>query len=171
VVAQIPFNGFPRTVEGRSAGASLRLLGAILWDALRGALGLSPAYIPMIGAPGQLAVASTTEAARHLEALAGGAGPTRWRNQVAPRALLQMMRYRPAEAAARLRAPLLVCIATEDRESPEAQTRALAERAPRGALRRYPGTHFDFYADPALRERVLADQLAFLRQHLDLGAP
>jgi dienelactone hydrolase len=166
VVAQIPFNGFPRAVEGRSPGATLRLLGAILWDALRGALGLPPAYIPMIGAPDQVAVVSTAEAARHLETLAGGAGQTRWRNQIAPRGLLPMMRYRPAEDAARLRAPLLVCIATEDRESPEALTRALAERAPRGTLRRYPGTHFDFYTDPALRERVLADQLAFLRQHL-----
>ena len=59
-----------------------------------------------------------------------------------------------------------MCIATEDRESPEALTGALAERAPKGTLRRYPGTHFDFYTDPVLRERVLADQLAFLRQHL-----
>ena len=100
VVAQIPFNGFPRTVEGRSAGATLRLLGAILRDTLRGALGLAPAYIPMIGAPSQVAVVSTTEAGRHLETLAGDPGQTRWRNQVAPRGLLQMMRYRPAEAAA-----------------------------------------------------------------------
>jgi len=60
VVAQIPFNGFPR-VRDRSAAASLRLLVAMLWDALRGKLGLSPAYIPMIGRPGQVAVVSTTE--------------------------------------------------------------------------------------------------------------
>jgi hypothetical protein len=72
VVAQIPFNGFPRARD-RSAAASLRLLAAILWDALRGRLGASPAYIPMIGRPGEVAVISTDEAQRHLATLAGDA--------------------------------------------------------------------------------------------------
>jgi uncharacterized protein len=165
VVAQIPFNGFPR-VRDRSATASLRLMAAILWDALRGKLGLSPAYIPMIGRPGQVAVVATTEARRHLATLAGEAGTTRWRNQVAPRGLLQMLRYRPARDAARLRAPLLVCVAVDDTETPEATGRELADRAPRGTVRRYPGTHFDFYSDPSVRDRALADQLEFVREHL-----
>jgi uncharacterized protein len=165
VVAQIPFNGFPR-VRDRSAVASLRLLAAILWDALRGRLGLSPAYIPMIGGPGQVAVVATTEARRHLATLAGEAGTTLWRNQVAPRGLLQMLRYRPALDAARLRAALLVCSAAADTETPEATARELADRAPHGTLRRYPGTHFDFYTDPSVRDRALADQLEFLAEHL-----
>jgi uncharacterized protein len=165
VVAQIPFNGFPR-VHDRSATASLRLLAAMLWDALRGKLGLSPAYIPMIGRPGQVAVISTTEAQRHLTTLAGEAGTTLWRNQIAPRGLLQMLRYRPALDAARLRAPLLVCVAVDDTETPEAMTRELADRAPHGTLRRYSGTHFDFYSDPSVRHRALADQLGFLHEHL-----
>ena len=165
VIAQIPFNGFPR-VRDRSATASLRLLAAILWDALRGRLGLLPAYIPMIGRPGELAVVSTTEAQRHLRTLAGEAGTTRWRNQVAPRGLLQMQRYRPALDAARLQAPLLVCLAIDDTETPEATARELADRAPHGTVRRYPGTHFDFYADPSVRDRALTDQLSFLRKHL-----
>jgi fermentation-respiration switch protein FrsA (DUF1100 family) len=168
VVAQIPFNGFPR-VRDRSATASLRLLAAILWDALRGKLGLSPAYIPMIGKPGQVAVISTTEAQRHLTTLAGDAGTTLWRNQVAPRGLLQMLRYRPAQDAARLRAPLLICLATGDTETPEAMARELADRAPHGTLRRYPGTHFDFYTDPSVRDRALADQLRFLHEHLHIS--
>jgi uncharacterized protein len=164
VVAQIPFNGFPR-VRDRSAAASLRLLAAMLWDALRGKLGLSPAYIPMIGRPGEVAVVSTTEARRHLRTLAGE-GTTRWRNQVAPRGLLQMLRYRPALDAARLPAPLLVCLAIDDTETPEAMARELADRAPHGTVRRYPGTHFDFYGDPSVRDQALADQLAFLVEHL-----
>ena len=168
VVAQIPFNGFPRA-RNRSTTASLRLLAAILWDALRGKLGLSPAYIPMIGKPGQVAVISTTEAQRHLTTLAGEAGTTLWRNQVAPRGLLQMLRYRPALDAARLLAPLLVCVATDDTETPEAMTRELADRAPHGTLRRYPGSHFDFYTDPSVRDRALADQLGFLHEHLHIS--
>ncbi|MFF5257709.1 alpha/beta hydrolase [Actinomadura viridis] len=160
VVAQIPFNGFPRKIEGRSAWATLRLQAAILWDAARGRLGLSPYYIPMVGAPGELAITATPEAERHIRTL-GGDGQTLWRNSVAPRAALRMARYRPGDAAERLRAPLLVCIAAEDRETPEETTRALAERARDGELRRYPGTHFGFYNDPAVREAALADQIAF----------
>jgi hypothetical protein len=168
VVAQIPFNGFPR-VRDRSTTASLRLLAAILWDALRGKLGLSPAYVPMIGKPGQVAVISTPEAQRHLTTLAGEAGTTLWRNQVAPRGLLQMLRYRPVLDAARLRAALLVCVAIDDTETPEAMTRELADRAPHGTLRRYPGTHFDFYTDASVRDRALADQLGFLHEHLQIS--
>ncbi|MFI7129196.1 alpha/beta hydrolase [Nonomuraea sp. NPDC050153] len=163
VVAQIPFNGFPKKVEGRSAGDTLRLLGAIVWDALRGKLGLRPYYIPMVGQPGELAVTATPEAEQHIQTLTGG-GKTLWRNSVAPRGLLRMMRYRPDEAAARLVCPLLVCVAAEDRETPLETTRVLADRAPRGELRTYPGTHFTFYTDPSLRERVVTDQIDFCRR-------
>ncbi|MFB4276832.1 alpha/beta hydrolase [Nonomuraea sp. MTCD27] len=163
VVAQIPFNGFPKKVEGRSTGETLRLLGAIVWDALRGKLGLRPYYIPMVGRPGELAVTATPEADQHIQTLTGGQ-TTLWRNSVAPRGLLQMMRYRPAEAAARLACPLLVCVAAEDRETPLETTRVLADRAPRGELRVYPGSHFTFYTDPSFRDRVVADQIAFYRQ-------
>lgn len=168
VVAQIPFNGFPKRVEGRSTWQTLRLLGAMGWDALRGRLGLRPHYIPMIGRPGVLAVAATAEAEQHMQALTGGEVNTLWRNSVAPRALLSMMRYHPDQAAARLSMPLLVCVAADDRESPIEMTRALAEQAPRGQLRSYPGTHFTFYVDSATRERVLTDQVAFLRRCLQL---
>lgn len=161
VVAQIPFNGFPRRVEGRSAWHTLRMFRAIVWDALRGRIGLRPAYIPLVAGPGKVAITNAPEAERHIAKLS--AGHTLWRNQTAPRAVLRMMRYRPAESAARLTVPLLVCVATADQETPEELTRALAERAPRGHLRRYPGTHFTFYDDPDTRRAVLADQIAFYR--------
>ncbi|MFD1936580.1 MULTISPECIES: alpha/beta hydrolase [Nonomuraea] len=164
VVAQIPFNGFPKKVEGRSTGDTLRLLGAIIWDTIRGKLGLRPYYIPMVGNPGELAVTATPEADRHIETLTGGQTSTLWRNSVAPRGLLTMMRYRPAGPAARLTCPLLVCVAAEDRETPLETTRELAERAPRGELRSYPGTHFTFYTDPRFRDRVVADQIDFYRR-------
>ncbi|TYB50404.1 alpha/beta hydrolase [Nonomuraea sp. PA05] len=166
VSAQIPFNGFPKRVEGRSAVRTAQLLAAIVWDAVRGRLGLSPYYIPMVGHPGELAVTATDEAEQHISTLTGGDAATLWRNSVAPRAMLDMMRYRPAEAAARLTCPLLVCAAEADRETPLEQTQELADRAPRGELRVYPGTHFSFYTDPDLREHVVADQIAFFRRVL-----
>ncbi|WP_350274794.1 alpha/beta fold hydrolase [Kribbella sp. HUAS MG21] len=168
VVAQIPFNGFPKRVEGRSTWETLRLLSAIGWDAVRGKLGLPPYYVPMIGRPGQLAVAATDEADQHIQALTSGEATTLWRNSIAPRALLGMMRYRPEEDAARLTVPLLVCVAADDHETPIETNRALADRAPAGELRSYPGTHFSFYTDEAVREHVLDDQIAFIHRSLQL---
>jgi len=121
-------------------------------DATRGRLGLSPYYVPMVGKPGEVAVTATLQAREHIATLSGEVGDSLWRNEVASRGLFGMMRYKPGEAAHRLAMPLLVCVAERDRESP-------------GELRRYPGTHFDFYRDP-LRRRVLADQIDFLRAHL-----
>ena len=168
VVAQIPFNGFPRKVQGRTTGQSLRLLGAIVWDALRGKLGLTPRYIPLVGKPGEVAITNAAAAEAHIRTLAGEG--SLWRNQVAPRATLQMTRYRPAESAARLRVPLLICAATEDQETPLPLTRQLAERAPYGRLMLYPGTHFDFYTDAQTQRTAAADQVAFIEEVLDADA-
>jgi dienelactone hydrolase len=165
VVAQIPFNGFPRRVEGRSTLDTLKLLWAMGVDAARGRMGLSPRYIPMVGRPGEVAVTATLRAQEHVAALTGGQGDSLWRNEVAPRGLFGMMRYRPGDAARRLAMPVLVSVAEDDRETPGEKTRQIAERAPRGELRRYPGDHFDFYRDP-VRQRVLADQIHFLQTHL-----
>ncbi|MEU4327866.1 alpha/beta hydrolase [Nonomuraea dietziae] len=89
VVAQIPFNGFAK-VRDRSASSTRKLQTVILWDALLGKLGLPPHYIPMVGAPGQLAVTATAEAEQHIKTLSGAGGL--WRNSVAPRSLLTMAR-------------------------------------------------------------------------------
>ncbi|WP_280332867.1 alpha/beta hydrolase [Nocardia wallacei] len=166
VVAQIPFNGFPRRVEGRKTGDTVKLLGAIAWDWLRARIRLRPYYIPMVGRPGEVAVTTTTEAESHIRNLKGD-GQTLWRNSVAPRALLSMMRYRPATYAAALTCPLLVCAAADDQETPVTTSRALADAAPRGELRVYPGTHFSFYADPIFRDTVVADQVDFFRKAVD----
>jgi uncharacterized protein len=164
VIAQIPFNGFPKEVEGRSAKDAWRLMGAMLSDGLRGVLGLPPKLIPMVGVPGTVAVTALPDAQRHLELLRGES--TTWRNEVAPRGLLKMMWYRPGKSAPRVRSPLLVCVAAEDRVTPEELTRPIAERAPRGELKRYAGGHFDFYNAPHIRRQVMADQIEFLRRHL-----
>ncbi|HEY6799140.1 MAG TPA: alpha/beta fold hydrolase, partial [Agromyces sp.] len=86
VIAQIPFNGFPRKVEGRTSRDAWRLMGAILSDAVRGVLRLPPKLIPMVGAPGTVAVTALPDAQRHLDLLRGES--TTWRNEVAARGLL-----------------------------------------------------------------------------------
>ncbi|HEY9265744.1 MAG TPA: alpha/beta fold hydrolase [Mycobacterium sp.] len=164
VIAQVPFNGFPKRGEGRSATATARLLWAMTADTIRGKLHLSPRYIPAVAGPGQFAVMSS-RGAQH--AIDGMTSPT-WRNSVAPRALFAMMRYKPGDHAPRVVAPVLVCIGERDRETLADTAAELAQRAPHGELLTYPWAHFDFYREDR-RQRVTGDQIAFADRVLHRG--
>ena len=170
VVSQVPFNGFPQRVEGRSTRDTLRLLRAMLRDQVRGLLGRPPYYIPAVGNTGDLAVMTGPEVKQAVQAMSGSSGTgSLWRNRVAPGVLLKMMWYRPSDRANELRMPLLLCLAQFDREMTEQHTMRIAREAPRSEVRRYPVGHFEIYR-PDVRDRVLADQIAFLRQHLMASA-
>jgi len=162
VVAQAPFNGFPKRVEGRSGAETRRLLGAALDDWWRGRSGRPRRYIKAVGERGELAVISTEDAVRATARMQNHT----WRNEVAPGALIDMaFWYRPARGVRRLAAPLLLSLAEHDRETPVKLTRPIAARAPRGELRRYPCTHFELYSEP-VRSVVVGDQISLLRTHL-----
>jgi uncharacterized protein len=66
--------------------------------------------------------------------------------------------------------PLLVCLGDQDQDIPVDWAQAVVARAPRGQVRRYPGSHFELYHSP-LYEQVVADQLQFLTAHLLSPAP
>lgn len=165
VIAQVPFNGFPRAVEGRGPRQTLRLMTAIARDRLRHRRGKDPSYIPMVGRPGELALVTSADAAQHVESLGRDEGGEKGRPSViAPGGVLDMMRYRPSSIAHQVQVPLLVCVAAYDTETPPELAAQIAGRAPHGQLRSYPATHMDFYGDPELWSRVVGDQVAFLRE-------
>jgi len=161
VIAQVPFNGFPRGSGGRSRRATARLLRAMVWDRVRTSLRLSPAYIRAVGKPESTSVMASLGA---MQAIDGMASAT-WQNRVAPGVLFDMMRYRPTEAAAKLLVPLLVCIAADDREAPADLIDELVAAARHGRSIRYPVSHFDVYR-PNIRAQLIEDQIAFLREVL-----
>lgn len=169
VISQVPFNGFPRKVEGRGPVQTVRLLGAILRDRLRARRGKAPFYIPTIGRPGELALVATPAAAAHLEA---APAEIRSSNRIAPGGALEMMRYRPSTIAHRVDVPLLVCVAAHDTETPPELSAQIAGRAPHGRLISYDADHMAFYDDPELWSRVAGDQVAFLTDcFADAGTP
>lgn len=161
VVSQVPF------VDGRAApfslGQMLRLASAGLWDALRARLGLSPHYIPIVAAPGEVGVLTTPDSMPGYLALVK---PGReLQNRVAARVVLGVATLRPGDAAERIACPLLVCVATRDAVTPAEPARDVARRAPHGELREYDARHFEVYVPP-LFDRVVEDELAFLLKHL-----
>lgn len=161
VVAQVPYCD-PRAASG-SASQMFRLLGAGLRDAVHGMLGLAPHEIAVVGVPGSLAVLTSPDSMPGYLALSPPGGL--WRNAVAARIVLQLPRYRPLGAAARIECPLLVCVAEQDVVTPPGPAMEAAARAPRGTSKRYPCQHFEIYLG-ALFEEAVADQVAFLREHL-----
>lgn len=160
VIAQVPFNGFPDKVEGRSWRESITLLWTALKDQICGWLGIDPIYIPVVGRKGELAVITTEKADAIVASMQG----SHWQNKIAPRVLLDMaLWYRPSKTAHRLTMPLLVCLAEHDELTPSPLARKIADAAPHSKLLIYSGTHFEFYEEPT-RKQLVRDQVAFLNR-------
>jgi dienelactone hydrolase len=106
-------HGFSGTQDRLFANAK-RFAGAgfaVLTFDYRSVASWAPAhYIPMVGKPGEVAVTATPQAQEHIAALSRVTGHSLWRNEVAPRGLFGIMRYRPGDEAHRLGMPLLVCV-------------------------------------------------------------
>jgi fermentation-respiration switch protein FrsA (DUF1100 family) len=93
------------------------------------------------------------------------AGPT-WRNEVTARAVFAEWTNRGITKMDQVRCPILVQIADRDSVAPPAAARAATWRAKgRVEVREYPCAHFDIYLGD-WRDRLIADQLHFLRRHL-----
>ncbi|MEM5775413.1 MAG: alpha/beta fold hydrolase, partial [Anaerolineaceae bacterium] len=160
VVAQNPHNGLPKRAD-RPAEQARELVMATSRDRMRGWLGRQPFYIPITGTPDTLSVMANEEANEVMERMTSKT----WRNEVAPRVLSQLAKYKPGRRAADLKIPLLVCAGKNDQETPLEMARELADKAPMGQLKTYPFGHFDFYKI-AHRQKIVDDQVKFLRTHV-----
>jgi hypothetical protein len=67
--------------------------------------------------------------------------------------------------AAKIKAPLLVCVSRRETLMDPRHAEDVAAAAPRGLARHYDGDHFQIYHPPLLSV-LLADQTAFLQEHL-----
>jgi hypothetical protein len=126
-------------------------------------LGRPPVMLPMVGAPGQVAVFTGAEDDISMRALAAGA--PEWRNEMAGRSMFSLLRYRPGAAAGRVAVPLLICVADDDTAASLPLAVRAANEAPHAELRRYPGSHFAAYTGDVF-EQMVRDQVAFLQRHL-----
>jgi fermentation-respiration switch protein FrsA (DUF1100 family) len=144
----------------------LRRLAALvahgIRDAIRATTGRTPHHLPVVGAPGSVAIMTSPGA---FEAYTALAGPT-WRNEVCARTALEVGLNRPTRFARRLRTPLLVQVGADDSVAPPRAARRAAARAGRHAtVLTYPVDHFDVY-EGRWQDQALADQVSFLRRQL-----
>jgi pimeloyl-ACP methyl ester carboxylesterase len=151
----------------QSSIAMLRLTGRAVRDGLGGLVGRGPLLVPLVGAPGTVAVLTTPDARASDRVLNPGNRYPDWQQAVAARSALRLGLYRPGRAASRVRCPLLVVACDQDQTALAEPAARAARRAPRGELVRLPGDHYAPFTDG--HEVVVAAELDFLRRHLPAG--
>jgi alpha-beta hydrolase superfamily lysophospholipase len=155
-ISQVPFLDMVRQAHRAAPKVTARMLLA----AARGA------HLPATGQPHEAAFINAPGGEAGWRHVVENGDDSRWRNRVSSRWLLGPP-FRPARFAAKLHCPWLLCVGEADRVARPGPAIAAARRAPLGELRTYPGVdHFDIY-DGSEFEAVVADEVAFLRRHLD----
>lgn len=147
-------------------GQLVRATAHGLRDVARALTKREPHHVPVVGQRGSVAIISTPGAEEAYTSMAG----LTWRNEVCARTVLEVGLNRPTTFARRLTCPLLVQVGENDRVAPPGAARRAAKKAGHLAqLCEYPVDHFDVYDGP-WQQQALADQLAFMRQHLGVPA-
>lgn len=147
-------------VSGPVQVAKVSALAAL--DLARSKLGLARVMLPVVGAPGSMAVLTTPDSEPGYRAIT----PSDWVNEISLAWMLTLPLFRPNLMAARLHCPVLFCIAEQDAVVPPAAVEDAARRAgAKAAVCRYPRGHFEIYVDEGFEDSV-RDQSAFFLKHL-----
>lgn len=86
-------------------------------------------------------------------------------SRVAAGSALGALFYDATKSARDISCPLLVCVSERETLIKLALVEKVIRDAPRASSRRYDADHFEVYSPPLL-DKIVADQIAFLREHL-----
>ncbi|MGD1239714.1 alpha/beta hydrolase [Mycobacterium seoulense] len=165
VVVQCPIVHGPATLARNGWRLALRATPAILDDVFRRRWGAAPRYVPIVGEPGSLAAVTIPGAlAGWYSTVPAG---TTFDNRIAAADVIGIGVTSAKHGAARIAAPLLVCVSARETLMNPRHAADVGHRAPYGVVRHYDGDHFQIYHPPLLGE-LLADQTQFLQEHLNV---
>ncbi|MDJ0362592.1 alpha/beta hydrolase [Rhodococcus sp. H29-C3] len=120
-----------------------------------------PTMLPVVGKPGQPGALTLPGAYEDYHSIAGPS----WRNEVRADVGLELGTRAPAQAASKIKVPLLVQIADFDQSAPP-RAAALAAFAGRAEVRHYPGDHFDLFPGKPFHGPAVEHAVLFLKRHL-----
>ncbi len=165
VVSQCPFT------NGLSSGLALNIFSSLkvgilaFCDKIGSLLGMRPISVGVFGKSGAAALMTAFDAQDgYLNLMKEGVS---FRNEVAARFGLDIIRYFPGRRTSGISCPVLFCICEKDSVAPAKATKRHAGKAPRGEIKLYPNGHFDIYIGSAF-ERVVADQIEFLQRQVPI---
>lgn len=166
-IAQCPFTDGVASAMTNSPLTTARLTTRAVRDLIHSWRGQDPVYADTAGEAHAAAFMTAPDSIPGYLALVPESAP--FRNQLAARFALQIVRHRPGRKARNIACPILFCICENDTVAPAGPTKRYAAQAPQGETKLYPDGHFDIYVGDAF-ERVITDQLAFLRRHVPPGS-
>ncbi|MHA7649418.1 alpha/beta hydrolase [Mycobacterium sp. ML4] len=168
VIAQCPFTDGIASTLAMGPVSALKVATRAIADLAAARLGRNPVMVALAGPPNSAALMTAPDAlAGYLHLVPDD---STHRNEVAARVGLHIPRHRPGRHVARITCPILLCVCETDTVAPAAATLRHARTARRGEVRCYPEGHFDIYVGVAF-DRVVADQIAFLHQHVPAVRP
>ncbi len=167
VIAQCPFTDGVASALTMDPITSSKVSVRAARDLVGSRVGRPPVMITTAGRPGTTALMTAPDAEPGYLALVPGGDE--FPNEVAARVGLQIPLHRPGRLASKVTSPILFCVCDDDSVAPAKATLRHAAKAPRGEIKRYPDGHFDIYTGDGF-ERVVADQLAFLAEHVPVAA-
>ncbi|MDR3663415.1 MAG: alpha/beta fold hydrolase [Mycobacterium sp.] len=162
-VVQCPITHGPAAAGTVGIRGALRLGPAIVEDAVRALLRRGRRYLPIVGQPGADALVTVAGAEEGWRSTVPDGAAFDNRITTVDAALL--ITRSALRHAARVQAPLLVCVCDQETLMDPRYAESVARRAPRGVARHYESDHFAIYHPPLVR-RVIDDQTAFLKEHL-----
>jgi pimeloyl-ACP methyl ester carboxylesterase len=166
-VVQCPIVHGPGAARNLGLRGALRLTPAIVADALRAATRRGRRYVPIVGPPGSDAMVTAPGAeAGWNSTVAPGAT---FDNRIAAADAVALVVTSALRQARHVTAPMLVCVCDRENLVDPRCAAMLARRAPNGVARHYDSDHFAIYHPPLVSD-VLADQTAFLKEHLDVAS-
>jgi pimeloyl-ACP methyl ester carboxylesterase len=166
VLSQCPFTDGPASVRKMEWGTLMKVSWLALRDAVGSLFGRAPLLVTNAGQPGSIGMMTAPDVVPgYLGLVPEG---FEFRNEVAARIALHVLFYRPGRAAASIACPALFCVCETDSVAPAKATLRHVTKASQGEIRRYPVGHFDIYVGEPF-ERVVADQLEFIRRHLPVN--
>jgi pimeloyl-ACP methyl ester carboxylesterase len=163
VVVQCPIVHGPATLRRNGFRPVVRITPAIVGDALRRIFGTGRRYVPIVGQPASLA--AVTVAGAHDGWYSTVPPGCKFDNRMAAMDVIGIGFASAKRRAAKIAAPLLVCVSRRETLMDPRHAEDIARAAPRGVARKYDGDHFQIYHPPLLGQLV-ADQTDFLREHL-----
>lgn len=152
-------------VDYRHFGASslLKVSALAIRDTVAAFRGKQPVRVALAGTKGQPALMTARDVIDGHYALVPGEMVLA--DQVAARIGMRIPLYNPGRAARGLAIPALFCVCNEDSVAPAKATVRHVPKARGGQVNRYDTGHFDIHHGVWF-ERVVADQIEFLRVHV-----
>lgn len=167
VIAQCPFTDGLASAAVTPLRTTATIAPLAVRDVIAAVRGREPVLVPLAAEHRGTALMASDDALEGFRALQPPGSD--FRNEVAARFALNILRYFPGRIARTITCPVFFAVCDPDTVAPAKATLRHARRLSDAEVTRYPYGHFAIYVGEAF-ETVVADQIDFLRRRVPLRA-